>query len=361
MARGKDSERVKTGNWRPFRPNGMTDMAWETMLKVHRYPNAGMSLEERRHCLGPLLFGKGGPRFSGYGRGWIQEAVDSRFHENGVKSHHFIDAKDCEAIKEAIDYYNGGDYSWARENGFVKEAMEEMKRATGIAEFSINGRFDKAVEYNWYRLSYGAFGGAIDDASDQWVESGFSAGILYFGSKTHDVKDAFENVEGYDVQGIDCCLNVRDLNDATNLCPIYPNKSLFGGIDCAMALMARTGMGDVARKKIRRFLKRAMGELHKRREAVVKTAKGIVNLAGFDLWMEKRAHDIGNILPETQSHMEALIPAKRPKPKFDDITFGSIEEDRRRMDAEDAEFQAQIDALYPEEKDKQAQEQKSDD
>lgn len=71
-------KRIKTGNWRPFRPAGMSDGMWQTILLLHRFPSNEMDEEEQSHCLGPKLFGKGGARFSDYGRGWIQEEADQR-------------------------------------------------------------------------------------------------------------------------------------------------------------------------------------------------------------------------------------------------------------------------------------------
>jgi len=59
--------RVKTGDWRPFRPAGMSDGTWRTVLLLHRYPTDEMDEEEQKYCLGPMLFGKGGPRFGDYG------------------------------------------------------------------------------------------------------------------------------------------------------------------------------------------------------------------------------------------------------------------------------------------------------
>ena len=337
MAHNKRNvERVEAGNWRPFRPMGMTDRAWETMLKVHRYPNAGMSAEERRHCLGSILFGKGGPRFSSYGRGWIQSAADKLLKESGVKSPHFLDTRDFPAIKEAIDYYNGGDYAWACKNGLVREAMEEMERVGGAASVWIEGRFDKAAEYNWYRFSYGAFGGAIDDAAEQWVGSGFSGGPLYLELMDGDVRDAFENVECYDGQGIDCCHRVRELNEATNLCPIYPNKSLLAGIDCALGWAIETDNDYDEKKKIGRFIKRAIGELQKRRDAVGKVADVKIDLDKFDRWMRKRSENIAKLFPKPPSifdNINAFTPCAKPDSGVS-FCFGDVEEYAKQAKAE---------------------------
>ena len=53
MSGNEAKPRPKTGNWRPFRPAGMSDGAWMTMVLIHRYPEEWMSEEEQRHCLGP--------------------------------------------------------------------------------------------------------------------------------------------------------------------------------------------------------------------------------------------------------------------------------------------------------------------
>ena len=74
-------KRIKTGNWRPFHPAGMSDGMWQTILLLHRFPNDEMDEEEQSHCLGPKLFGKGGARFGDYGRGWIQEEADRLLNE----------------------------------------------------------------------------------------------------------------------------------------------------------------------------------------------------------------------------------------------------------------------------------------
>ena len=105
MSARKNETRPKTGSWRPFRPAGMSDGAWKTILLLHRYPTDEMDEEERKHCLGPMLFGKGGPRFGDYGRGWIQERADELVRDGLTP--YAIDAREWrDEIADAIDYYN---------------------------------------------------------------------------------------------------------------------------------------------------------------------------------------------------------------------------------------------------------------
>ena len=46
MSARRNETRPKTGSWRPFRPAGMSDGAWKTILLLHRYPTDEMELEK---------------------------------------------------------------------------------------------------------------------------------------------------------------------------------------------------------------------------------------------------------------------------------------------------------------------------
>ena len=46
MSKEKNESRPKTGSWRPFRPAGMSDGTWKTILLLHRYPTEEMSEED---------------------------------------------------------------------------------------------------------------------------------------------------------------------------------------------------------------------------------------------------------------------------------------------------------------------------
>ena len=72
MSARKSEARPKTGNWRPFRPAGMSDGAWKTILLLHRYPTDEMDADERKHgiCYGPFGAGPWKVLTKGVMNGW---------------------------------------------------------------------------------------------------------------------------------------------------------------------------------------------------------------------------------------------------------------------------------------------------
>lgn len=229
--------RVKTGNWRPFRTTDMTDVLWKAILLLHRFPSDDMDGVEQSHCLGPQLFGKGGARFGGYGRGWIQEQAD-KLKMSG-KNPFVMDAREWDVrILRAIDYYIG---RISRDHkGFCDDVQ--------------------------YKICYGPFG--------------CGAG------------DAFQKVSTVDWRCAVAGIQVEDVLMMIGTCPISSNATLYGGIQLAGDWMREGRLSSSDRKKVMRFLKRAVGELRKRRSAVVKMEEPDVDLTEFDEWLEAREREM---------------------------------------------------------------------
>lgn len=287
-------KRIKTGNWRPFRPAGMSDGTWQTILLLHRFPNDEMDEEEQSHCLGPKLFGKGGARFGDYGRGWIQEEADRLLNEG--KTPYAMDAREWhDEIVAAIDYYNGETFAEAKENGDAQGDADffaanmpwtggnSMDNAAVEKYFAAKELAASRIEDIWHRICYGPFGVGPWHVLTKGVVDGW--------------RDEFEcpkNGAFTDVADTDwrCAVLGEDEMDVrlmTEICPICPNTTIMGGIERALDLAMEEKFEVVSKKKVTRYLKRALGELYKRRNAAqIDSDADLMDLTAFDLWMRRR-------------------------------------------------------------------------
>lgn len=281
-------KRVKTGNWRPFRPLGMVDGAWRTILLMHRYPTEDMSEEERRHCLGPQLFGKGGPRFGDYGRGWIQERADELVKEGLTP--YVMDAREWrDEIADAIDYYNGMGFDEAEAEGIVKSDGDfftcNMSHPLNCEAAKIFADWDMALakmDEIWYGVCYGPFGTGPWRVLTKGVLNGWK-----------DVFTCAEDAAFCDIDRFDwrCGSLGNSVDDAlamSEMCPVSGNVTIIGGIDIILDCMAKGGASTNQKSRMVRFLKRAFGELYRRGKVMLKSMGAEASLATYFTELKKR-------------------------------------------------------------------------
>jgi len=291
MSGNEANPRPKTGNWRPFRPAGMSDGAWTTMFLIHRYPEEWMPEEEQRHCLGPQLFGKGGPRFGDYGRGWIQEMADERVRQG--KTPYAIDAREWRPeVVEAIDYYNDMTFEQGVEEGIVASDAEFFRSSIpfprGTDCNTIFAQMDEAVsriDQIWYSVCYGPYG------SGPWHL--LTKGVLNGWQDSFECAPCagFSGIRGYDWRCAALGESVKNMLAMSEMCPISANASLFGGIDLALDFAKEGGLSANERSRTVKFVKRAFRELYKRGEAAVKELSAKYDISEFFLEIRKRERE----------------------------------------------------------------------
>ena len=281
MSARKSKTRPKTGSWRPFRPAGMSDGAWKTILLLHRYPTDEMDEEERKHCLGPMLFGKGGPRFGDYGRGWIQERADELVREGLTP--YAMDAREWRGeIADAIDYYNGMGFDEAKEKGIVEPYVDfftcnmSFPRELGLdkivaAKDAARAKMDEI----WYSVCYGPFGAGPWEIMTKGVINGWKNVFAC------DEDEAFQGIGNFDWRCASLGTDVDDVLEMSEMCPVSGNATIIGGIDLALDFSEKDGLSTNQRSRVARFLKRAIGELYKRGEAMMKTLGKESSLSSF--------------------------------------------------------------------------------
>ena len=287
-------KRVKTGNWRPFRPEGMSDGAWRTILLLHRYPSDEMSEEEQSHCLGPMLFGKGGARFGDYGRGWIQEQADALLNKG--KTPYAMDARGWhDEIVAAIDYYNG--------MGFDED----------VADF-------------WYKICYGPYGEGPWRVMTDGVLNGWKDVF------TCDENEAFYRTTDFDWRCAALCddSGALDVQLMAEICPVCPNAAIFGGIDCACDMLKEGKLDTRMERKLVRYLKRAFGELYKRRNAVGKNVRDPMPFLSFDRWLRERKCWAVDRYGDAACPDNDIVEC----PRASDIVFEDVEEYAKQAKAE---------------------------
>ena len=261
--------RPKTGNWRPFRPAGMSDGAWKTILLLHRYPTEEMGEEERKHCLGPMLFGKGGPRFGGYGRGWIQERADELVGEGLTP--YAMDAREWrDEIADAMDFYNGMGFDQAEAEGIVKPDADFFVANMSFSAEDDDGKIladmDVArgkMDEIWYGICYGPFGGGPWQIMTKGVMNGWKNVF------TCNEDAAFCSIGDFDWRCASLGMGVEDVLEMSEMCPISGNATIIGGIDIALDFAESGGLSTNQKSRVVRFLKRALGELYKRGKAMM--------------------------------------------------------------------------------------------
>ena len=262
MSARKSETRPKTGNWRPFRPADMSDGAWKTILLLHRYPTDEMDDEERKHCLGPMLFGKGGPRFGDYGRGWIQEHADELVGEGLTP--YVMDAREWRGeIADAIDYYNGMGFDEAKEKGIVEpEADFFTVNMSFPEEWDFDRRFEARNEARdrideiWYGICYGPFGAGPWEVMTKGVMNEWKNVF------TCSVDEAFQDIGGFDWRCASLGADVDDVLEMSEMCPISVNATIIGGIDLALDFAEKGGLSTSQRNRVVRFLKRFREEVY---------------------------------------------------------------------------------------------------
>lgn len=278
--------RVKTGDWRPFRPAGMSDGTWRTVLLLHRYPTDEMDEEEQRYCLGPMLFGKGGPRFGDYGRGWIQERADELVKEGLTP--YFMDAREWrDEIADAVDYYNGMGFDQAEEEGIIKAEADffaanipwtggsKSDNAAIERYFEARERASSKIDEVWYGICYGPFGTGPWNLLTKGVQNGWQNVF------TCDESAAFQNIGDFDWRCASLGQDVDDVLEMSEMCPISGNPTIIGGIDLALDFAENGGLSTNQKSRVVRFLKRAFGELYKRGKAVMKINGEDADLSPF--------------------------------------------------------------------------------
>lgn len=286
MSARKSETRPKTGSWRPFRPAGMSDGAWKTILLLHRYPTDETDEKERKHCLGPMLFGKGGPRFGDYGRGWIQERADELVGEGLTP--YVMDAREWRGeIADAIDYYNGMGFDEAKEKGIVEPYADSfVTKMPFPEEWDVDRRFAARNEARgkmdeiWYGICYGPFGEGPWEVLTKGVLNGWKNAFAC------EEDSAFQGIGNFDLRCASLGTNVDDVLEMSEMCPISGNATIIGGLDLALDFAEKGGLSTNQRSRIVRFLKRAFGELYKRGKAMMKTMGKRSSLSSF-FWQIK--------------------------------------------------------------------------
>ena len=288
MSARKGETRPKTGSWRPFRPAGMSDGAWRTILLLHRYPTDEMGEEERKHCLGPVLFGKGGPRFGDYGRGWIQERADELVREGLTP--YAMDAREWrDEIADAVDFYNGRGFDESEAEGMVKPGGDFFVANMSFWAEDDDGKIFSAMDAArakmdevWYGICYGPFGAGPRDVLTKGVVNGWKNVF------TCREDEAFQGIGDFDLRCASLGTNVDDVLEMSEMCPISGNATIIGGIDLALDFAEKGGLSTNQKSRVVRFLKRAFGELHKRGEATMKAMGEEAALSQFFEHLTKR-------------------------------------------------------------------------
>ena len=287
MSARKSEARPKTGSWRPFRPAGMSDGDWRTVLLLHRYPTDEMDEEERKHCLGPMLFGKGGPRFGDYGRGWIQERADELVMEGLTP--YAMDAREWRGeIADAIDYYNGMGFDEAKEKGIVEPDADfftcnmSFPREWGIDKIVAAKEAARVkMDEIWYSVCYGPFGEGPWEVLTQGVMNGWKNVFAC------DEDGAFQGIGNFDWRCASLGMDVDDVLEMSEMCPISGNATIIGGIDLALDFAKKGGLSTNQRSRVVRFLKRAIGELYKRGKAMMKSVMEKKNVTSLEELMRQ--------------------------------------------------------------------------
>ena len=353
MSARKSETRPKTGSWRPFRPAGMSDGAWKTILLLHRYPTDEMDEEERKHCLGPMLFGKGGPRFGDYGRGWIQERADALVR--GGLTPYAMDAREWrDEIADAIDYYNGMGFDRAGAEGFVAPYADfftcnmSFPREWGLdkivaAKDAARAKMDEI----WYGICYGPFGAGPWGIMTKGVMNGWKNVFACDGD------EAFQGIGNFDWRCASLGTGVDDVLEMAEMCPVIGNATIIGGIDLALDFAEKGGLSTNRRSRVVRFLKRAIGELYKRGEAMMKTMGEKATLSSFFKQVRKRewaAQDFfgGAIMPkaeECRARSDLLEEAKRREYIREEKKIMQMAESRPVSEMSNDEIDACIEAI----------------
>lgn len=320
MTEKMKATRPKTGSWRPFRPAGMSDGAWKTILLLHRYPTDEMDEEERKHCLGPMLFGKGGPRFGDYGRGWIQERADALVRDGLTP--YAMDAREWRGeIADAIDYYNGMGFDKADAEGYVAPYADFFTCNMSFPrEWSLDRSFaakDAArakMDEIWYGICYGPFGAGPWEVMTKGVMNGWKNVFAC------DADEAFQGIGNFDWRCASLGMDVDDVLEMSEMCPISGNATIIDGIDLALDFAERGGLSTNQRSRVIRFLKRAIGELYKRGKAMMKAMGEEASLSLFFKRVKKREW----------SALNYFGGAVMPGPKECDARQAVVEEARDR-------------------------------
>ena len=227
-------------------------------------------------------------------RGWIQEEADRLL--NAGKTPYAMDTREChDEIVAAIDYYNGETFAEAQEKGdaqgeadFFAANMpwtggDSMDNAAVEKCFAAKELAASRIEDIWYRICYGPFGAGPWHVLTKGVSNGW--------------RDEFECPKNgaFAVKADTdwrCAVLGEDEMDVrlmTEICPICPNTTIMGGIERALDLAMEEKFEVVSKKKITRYLKRALGELYKRRNAAqIDSDADLMDLTAFDLWMRRR-------------------------------------------------------------------------
>lgn len=288
MSKEKNESRPKTGSWRPFRPAGMSDGTWKTILLLHRYPTEEMNAEEQKHCLGPMLFGKGGPRFGDYGRGWIQERADQLVKEGLTP--YMMDAREWrDEVADAVDFYNDMGFDEAAAEGIVGPDADFFVRCMTFSPnddaetiFAAMETARANIDAVWYGICYGPFGAGPWQVLTKGVLNGWKD-VFTCGEDA-----AFRNIGDFDWRCASFGQEVDDVLEMSEMCPISGNATIIGGIDLALDFAEEGGLSTNQASRVARFLKRAIGELFKRGKAMLKTMGDDADLLAYLKQVQKR-------------------------------------------------------------------------
>lgn len=298
MSKKKNEARPKTGSWRPFRPAGMSDGTWKTILLLHRYPTEEMSEEEQKHCLGPMLFGKGGPRFGDYGRGWIQERADQLVNEGLTP--YMMDAREWRGeVADAVDFYNDMGFDEAAAEGIVGPDADFFVRSMTFSPnddaetiFAAMETVRANIDAVWYGICYGPFGAGPWQVLTKGILNGWKD-VFTCGEDA-----AFRNIGDFDWRCASLGQEVDDVLEMSEMCPISGNATIIGGIDLALDFAEEGGLSTNQASRVARFLKRAIGELFKRGKAMLKIMGDDADLLAYLKQVQKRYYAALNFFGE---------------------------------------------------------------
>ena len=161
-----NTNRYKTGYWRPVRQSWMSNEVWEAFKAINRFRNKTMSKGLGAASLGKKIFGKEGPGHPGYGTGQLQKWADKMLRQGNDP--HMIDlTKWFAGVAAALDYHSG-ERSFEHlvkdmqsdTNHFMRDTYARLKRMVPEFRNLSKTAVDDLIKHKYYTAQYGPDGRA---------------------------------------------------------------------------------------------------------------------------------------------------------------------------------------------------------